>query len=261
MSDIPRDWFDRALFVTGDFETIGDPWTAVSGDFDKMGISCGPQQVSIGSNSLQPLVLAAGEAVVRAAMPRFGGEMWDAAGAGLAEGLRIVRSWQNGTRLKPDVEREIKALLATPEMRDGMRRHAARNAETAFAMARAWDGGGTSRATFCWFFDVVTQNGGLKGLTRTDVDDFKAKHGTGRVDDLICDALDDRPILSGHDRDAHRNAALWRNAGNAADVDLLVLSYLRSLLSKPEWRHVVMNRKGTLAMRKGFVNGERYDLD
>jgi hypothetical protein len=36
---------------------------------------------------------------------------------------------------------------------------------------------------------------------------------------------------------------------------------LRAGLSRPEFRHVVLNRKGTLAVGKGRVNGEMYSLD
>lgn len=254
------DWMNHALFVTGDFETIGDPWTAVSGDFDRMGISCGPLQWNIGSNSFQPIVLGCGQEVVRRAMPGLGREMWDACNASITEGLRIVRGWQTGSRLRKDAEREIKALLDQPEMRDGMRRKAAHVGELAFREAGAWAGGKPTLRQFCWFFDLVTQNGGLKGLTRGDVESFKTRHGSNRVDDLICDELDDRPLSSGHDRDAHRNARLWRNPADGAALDLLVLSYIRASLSKPEWRHVVMNRKGTLAIGKGWVNGEQYQF-
>lgn len=254
-------WLERALTITGDFETAGDPWTAVTGDFDGMGISCGPQQVNIGSGSLQPLVKACGEALVMQAMPTLGAEMWAAAHASIPEGLRIVRRWQSGATLSATAAREIAALLDTKAMRTGMRDRAARNGETALAMAQDWTGGAADLRTFCWFFDLVTQNGGLKGLTRADVEQFKAQAGEGRADDLICDFLEHRPIQSGHDRDAQKNAALWRNAVEGARLDLLVLSHLRAGLSRPEFRHVVLNRKGTLAVGKGRVNGEMYSLD
>ena len=254
-------WLERALTITGDFETSGDPWTAVTGDFDGMGISCGPQQVNIGSGSFQPLVKGCGEALVTRTMPNFGAEMWAAANARIPEGLRIVRRWQSGNRLDAAVTQELRALLGTKEMRAAMRDRAHGDAETALALAQDWTGGKADLRTFCWFFDLVTQNGSLKGLTRADVENFKALSGPGGADDLVCDFLENRPILGGHDRDAQRNAKLWRNTLSGARLDLLVLSHLRAGLSRPQFRHVVLNRKGTLAAGKGWVNGELYRLD
>jgi hypothetical protein len=256
-------WIEAALAITGDFETSGDPWTAVSGDFDGQGISCGPLQWNIGQNSLQPMVRAAGQPAVSRTMPLFGAEFWSACNSTIPSGLAIVRGWQDGTRLRPQPRAELMAFLATPEMRREMRNKARKIADMAHAQAAVWDGtpGGPSGRTFCLFFDIITQGGGLKGLDRGDVADFIAQHGSDRADDTICDWLANRPIDSGHARDAQRNAVLWRDQASGARLELLVLAYLRAQLSLPQWRHVVMNRKGTIAMGTGWVNGEKYALD
>jgi len=255
-------WIEAALAITGDFETSGDPWTAVSGDFDEMGISCGPLQWNIGQNSLQPMVIAAGRAVVGKAMPMFGAEFWAACNAPIAAGLATVRRWQDGTRLRPQPRAELQAFLATPEMHRQMLNKVRKVADRAHDQAAAWDGtaGKPTGRTFCWFFDLVTQNGGLNGLDRDDVSAFIAGQGSDRADDAVCDWLAGRPTNAGHDKDARNNAELWRNKTTKGTLDLLVLSFLRSQMSKTEWRHVVLNRKGTIAMGTGFVNGGRYDL-
>jgi hypothetical protein len=262
---VPQKWVETALAITGDFETFGDPWTAVSGDFDQMGISCGPLQWNIGQGSLQKLVTGCGQAQVLASMPQHGAELWRACTGSIAEGLTIVRGWQVGTKLRPVPESEMRAFLGTPAMRQQMLARVAGVAEDAAAKAAAWDAGATPPVapklhTFCWFFDLVTQSGGLKGLTRADATAFIGQHGAARADDAVCDWLDNRPLASGHDRDAKRNAALWRNTVPAELLPLFVLSYLRANLSLPQWRHVALNRRGTIAMQQGWVNGELFDL-
>lgn len=67
------------------------------------------------------------------------------------------------------------------------------------------------------------------------------------------------PSQAGY-RDSNKNAALWRDKVATGDLDLFVLSYLRALKSSSAWTGVVLNRKATLAMKKGWVNGELIDL-
>ena len=46
---------DRAILVTAGFETQGDPYQQVTGNFDGAGLSFGPLQFNFGTGSLQPL--------------------------------------------------------------------------------------------------------------------------------------------------------------------------------------------------------------
>jgi hypothetical protein len=254
-------WLAAALSITGDFETSGDPWTAVSGDFDRMGISCGPLQWNIGQGSLQPIVLAAGRTTVSSSMPNFGSAMWSACQGTIAAGLQIVRSWQDGANLRPGPLRELKALLAMPAMRAEMVAAVAEDGQTAYDLAAWWERTASpSGRGFAFFFDTVVQQGSLKGLKHADVAAYLAKHGAGKADDTICDWLEGQGGASGHARDARRNAAMWRDTTSATTLELLVLAFLRSGLGNPVWRTVVMNRKGTLAMGSGWVNGSQVNL-
>ena len=117
-----------------------------------------------------------------------------------------------------------------------------------------------SKRSFCWFFDIVTQNGDLKGLTFADVARFLDQNKPDRADDVICDFLDSRTGASGHVQDAKKNAAMWRNKTDDEKLELLVMSYLRSNSANPKWRHVVLNRKGTIAMGRGWVNSGKNDF-
>ena len=98
MTQAPSDWIKAAVAITPSFEVAGDPYMGVSGDFD----DCGALQWNIGKGSLQPMVKTVGKPVVTAAMPKFGEQLWTACNSSIAGGLAIVRSWQNGDRLKPE---------------------------------------------------------------------------------------------------------------------------------------------------------------
>ncbi len=254
-------WLEAVLAITGDFETDGDPWTAVSDDFDGMGISCGPLQWNIGQNSLQPVVRRAGRPAVGQAMPMFGAEFWTACTGSIPAGLAIVRGWQASGTFHPIALAELRRFLASPPMHQAMMDAARERGAKAYDLAGAWDGTQEpSGQSVAFFFDVVVQQGSLKGLWREDVEAFITQHGTGKADDLICDWLAARPGAKGHGRDSRRNAELWRDATTPRTLPLLVLGYLRSGLGNPTWRHVTMNRKGTLAMGSGWINSELVDL-
>ncbi|AJP71068.1 hypothetical protein [Sphingomonas hengshuiensis] len=260
----PANWVAAAVQITPHFETQGDPYQGVSGDFDGMGISCGALQWNIGKNSLQPMVVAVGRPVVLAAMPTIGAQMWTACTGGIGSGLTIVRSWQTGTRLRATPLAELRALMGTPQMRAEQDKRISGKAQTAFDRATAWakeDGGAApTKRLFCWFFDIVTQNGSLEGLTPAKMRAFIAASAPGKADDVICDFMAGIKGTSGHATDAAKNAALWRNQTDAEKLPILCMTYLRSKTADPRWQHVVINRKGTIAMGQGWVNGSKFSL-
>ena len=263
---LPADWRHAALEITPHFESEGDPYQAVSGDFDGMGISCGVLQWNIGSNSLQPMVRAAGQPAVTAMMPTLGAQLWNAckATASTASGLAIVRAWQNGTRLKPVAAAELRAFMDSAAMRAQQDGKINEVAATALIQAKRWaqsaGRAGPDKREFAWFFDLTTQNGGLKGLTFADIKQFIANNGPKGAQAVICDFLDQQNQTSGHGKDAKKYAAQWRGKAAGTKLELLVLSYLRSGKSNPLWRHVVLNRKGSIAMSGGWVNSSQHDF-
>lgn len=52
---LPHTALERAIAVTAAFETSGDPYLQVTGNFDGAGLSFGPIQVNLGTGSLQEL--------------------------------------------------------------------------------------------------------------------------------------------------------------------------------------------------------------
>jgi hypothetical protein len=183
----------------------------------------------------------------------------------VVQGLTICQGWHSGKTLKPDVFKELKAFTHGPDFVARQIAKVGDVAASAWSAAKAYAAadpahGTVSKALFCWFFDVYTQNGGLKGVGYGDVKAFLAAHGTAKADDIICDWLASLTEASASYRDCHDNAKLWRNNVPDAKLSLLVLSYLRAQLSRLEYRGNVMNRKGTIALGHGWVNREKHDL-
>lgn len=262
---LDTEWIEPALLITGDFETSGDPFAAITGDFDGQGISCGVLQWNIGQGSLQPMIRHAGADTVAAHMPVYGGELWVAVGKTIPQGLAIVRAWQISGILKPEIKVELAQFCASTQMRAQQIAAAGRVAAIAYRGAARWaaDHGAEepTKKEFCWFFDLITQNGGLKGLTLADVRQFIEHYGVVRTDDVVCDWLMARPSSQAGYRDSRKNGALWRDTiDNDDDLDLFVLSYLRSLKSNAPWQGVVLNRKAAVALKGGWVNGELMDF-
>ncbi|MBL7599230.1 peptidoglycan-binding domain 1 protein, partial [Escherichia coli] len=85
-----------------------------------------------------------------------------------------------------------------------------------------------SKRLFCWFFDIITQNGGLETLSPQRVKDFIAANSPDHADDVICDFLAAVKGTAGHVKDANKNGLLWRNKPDAEQMMVLVMSYLRS---------------------------------
>jgi hypothetical protein len=255
---VSDDFLTAGLKVTGNFEDSTDPLGAVSGNFDGMGISLGVLQWNIGSNSLQPLVKAIKKPAVMATMPRFGEDLWNACNTTVTQGLAIVRAWQSNNKLPKNVFNELKAFVRSQPFQDQQLKTAHKVGDRAWSTTVAW--AQTTKAEFCWFFDIYTQNGGLKTVTPQTVRTFISNHGAAGADHLICDWLASRPSTDSGARDAQKNAQLWRDNVPDSAITLFVASYLRAMLAKPQWRTDVLNRKGTVAVGSGWVHGKMYDL-
>ncbi len=262
---VNRDWLKQALEITGDFETSGSPWSQATGDFDQQGISCGILQWNIGQGSLQPLVKAGGITLVLKYMPQYGNKFWEACNAPINQGLREVRSWQSSNRLNPTVIAELSAFFGSPEMVENQISRAMNLGERAYELAVRWAIDERHEQTpslhdFCWFFDLLTMNGGMKNLWYEDVQNFIEAHSPEKADDLICDWLANTSSQVYGWKDSRKNAALWKNHVKPKHLNLFVLGYLRAQKSRPEFRALVMNRRGTIAITQGYVNGELEDL-
>lgn len=261
---IARDWFADAVKVTCGFENAGDPYRGVTGNFDGQGISCGAMQWNLGQGSLQPMIRAVGKPLVLSHMPQFGEDMWKACTATNAAGVTMAAGWHRNNRLPRALRDELSTMLGSGPMRAEQDKAMAVYAERAMTLAEAWaaargDAGPGKRA-FMWFFDTVCQNGSMKGLGHADVVAFIGDDDRAVALGAVCASLAGVTGSGGHVRDAHANAQAWADLTDPESIDLLVLSFLRAAKSLPRWRHVVLNRKGTIAAGHGDVNSGRQDL-
>jgi len=136
--------------------------------------------------------------------------------------------------------------------------------ETSMKLASRWANelrsGDPQLKEFCLFFDLVTQSGGMKNVWLEQVRAFIAETGRQNVDNTICDWITSRPSDVDHLTDGRKNASLWKNNVVDADLELFTLVYLRCLKSKKQYQVVALNRKGTIALTRGWVNGGLVDL-
>jgi hypothetical protein len=261
---LTEDWKKTALQVTGHFEDASDPWAAVSGDFDGEGISVGVLQWNIGQGSLQPLVNPIGRAVVVAAMPIYGAALCDACAAPIPQGLEIVRSWQQGQALLPQARAELQLLARTAAFINQQVAAASHVADRAWTMAVDWAqatrNAQPSLREFCWFFDITTQNGGLKTVTPSLTANFITSHSADGAAALVLDWLAARGPNDAGYKDARKNAVLWKGGLGPAKLTLMTASYLRARLARLQFQADMLNRKGTIVMGAGNVHGDHVDL-
>src|SRR5208282_1909204 len=117
---------------------------------------------------------------------------------------------------------------------------------------------------FCFFFDVVVNNGSLRSLDFSSVSGCYTAHGgEGPTHDVIINWLMNVPDNELQSKDSHQNADLW--AGLLATtpepmLHLFVLAWLRSCAATAQYQGLVMNRKGMLAMGTGWVDGSQLNF-
>jgi hypothetical protein len=261
---VSDDFLTAGLKITGHFEDSADPLAAVSGNFDGQGISLGVLQWNIGSNSLQPIVRYLGKAAVISTMPNFGQDLWNACNTTITEGLSIVRAWQPNNKLPDACYDELKKFVRDNPFQTRQLTVARTVGNTAWNTAGDWAAkrgvNAVSKRDFCWFYDIYTQNGGLKSLTVKNVNDFIANHGANSAESLICDWLAARQDDNHGAIDSRKNASLWRDGVGDGSLFLFVASYLRIQQSNKLWQSDAMNRKGTIVVGTGWVHGEQQNL-
>ncbi|CAB3751782.1 hypothetical protein [Paraburkholderia humisilvae] len=259
--NVPQNWIQLALSTTGHFEDATHPFSAVTGNFDGMGISVGVLQWNIGSGSLQPLVLGMNPNDVKAMCPNCGDDLLRACEARPSDGLAIVSAWQIGSQLKPPVLADLKALAQSSNFVAQQVKAATHVAQNAYDTASSWYQSWALQLdpqAFCWFFDVYTQNGGLADVTPAQVDSFIGGDSAHAVN-TVCTWLSARQAFEHGAKDSIRNATQWKNV-SGPPTRLFIASYLRSQKSKLEWRADVLNRKATIAVGNGWVHGENVNL-
>lgn len=247
VTDYPQEWLEKALDITGRFEGRG--YDNVTGNFDGMGISAGVLQWCLGQGSLQEKILKPYIQLYGSidALNIFPKKIMDnlaksSASAGIrtavnemhnVSGLfkkkytvkpQWVSAWRNFLNLHTTVEVQ-KMACETVALRS-------------IRLCKDWDM--VTPRSFCWFFDLVTQNGSLEGVKKPKVDR-----------DILKVAISAASIS---------NQKMWKNLGlNDEQVILMIASYKRSLTARAAYQKDVLDRKGTIAAGVGFVHGDKFE--
>lgn len=160
--------FEIAFNVTAWFETGGDIWGNVSGNFDGQGLSYGPRQNCIGQGSLQPLLRRALQASPNAMENAFGPRFSDLKTVLSSFSTKdqldfVIKNWNGpNNRLVPTVEAAFKAMGQIPEVQQVFMDDA-KGSLPAVEELSEWlaQGGPRTLRMYCLAYDIVTQNGGI----------------------------------------------------------------------------------------------------
>ena len=234
-----------ALGITGKFE--GKGYSQVTGDADQQGLSVGILQWCFGQGSLQEKILR--RYIVKHgsvdALKIFPMEIDHLSTSGVTSALKFCRAnMLSGTAVKPEWKKAWEQFLTRPEVVALQIENCKGVEASAEKLMKSY--GFDSLRAFCWFFDIVTHNGSMKEVPRANPDRAEAERVIG--------ALMERSIGG---KDTAKNRTLWRemlSSVNDEQVSLLIMSHQRALLSRTEYYSDVVNRKGSIAMGKGWVH-------
>lgn len=258
-----QDALKIALEISADFE--GSGFDNVVGNFDGQILTCGALGWTWRFGDHQQMVLQcerANPGATQKYMPTEGKEYLDLCGELVARTIPEVTRWTrsgHGSMVNEPYLSELKAFWGSPEMIDIQVSFAHRIGEKAIRYDRDWVMSSQQDFVmtvqeFCFFFDLVVNNGSLLGLSYSDV---RQRIGGSGV--ILGEISHWCSVQS--NRDSRRNADYW---GRLSPIDnernLLVLGWLRALKAKREWAPSVMNRRGILALGSGYCEGEKKDL-
>lgn len=231
--------------ITGVFEG-SKLWENVTGNFDGQGLSAGVLQWNYGQGSLQskilrPYIARHGSIDALKIFPS-GYSIDKSANMSTSQGISFAKNMQSGTKVTSTWLAAWRKFLSKPEVIQ-LQIEACRSVlSNAKSLAHAWNM--SSRVSYIWFFDVITQNGSLKGISKPAYDINEAKRVINLVDSNC--------------------KAVWKtvdlNSLPPEQVILLIASQRRASKSISKYFNDVFSRKGTIALGKGFVHGSKFDF-
>lgn len=229
----------KALEITGRFEGRG--FDQITGNFDGMGMSVGVLQWCYGQGSLQreilqPYMTLYGDIDDHFAFPHPGIE----ATAYMTNSLAIRYCYDHilmGTRVRPEWVAAWRRFLTHPTTIEIQLKAAEKVAVRAEELCNRW--GLKSERAFCFFFDIVTQNGSMKSVQPMAPSRTRCFQYSRRA--------------------SGENAMLWAPIIETATDEMLVLyqaAWERAVLCRQAYIQDVFARKGTIALGRGHVHGE-----
>lgn len=265
-----------ALKVTSSFEG-NDGFATVTGNFDGQGLSAGALQWTVGMGTFQSIVnktIQGNPGILSRLMPQTGAELQTLLQAPLNEAVSIAASWDDGyRRVKEPYLSELKAFWGSVECITEQVLTAQKLANQAAVYANAWvqlrdEPNAPQDPTvqeFCFFFDVVVNNGSLRGLTYKDVVNFYAANGgPDAAHEVIINWCANASPNESQAIDCIKNSQLWSQMLSTAPDSLKklwVLGFLRAKMANAQFQALVLNRKGTLALGQGWVNNSLLSFE
>jgi hypothetical protein len=234
---INEDLARRCLALTGAFETgtgVPDCFCGISGDFDGQGISFGVLQWNFGQGSLQPLLqemITQHEEIAQRVFGEHLEPLEAALKAGGEELMNFARSVQHPVKhvVYEPWRGFAKALGRTPEFQQIQVKHASGMFQRALAMCREYEL--WSERAVALMFDIVTQNGSIKPVTKAQI----------RADIKMLAAT-----LNEDEREVRK---------------LEIVANRRAEAANSRWVDDVRRRKLCIARGEGVVHGIAYNLE
>ena len=239
---------DICLHISGSFENNEPSYTAVTGNFDKQGLSVGVLQWCAGQGSLGPLLTKIQSLGVDLDQ-NFTTPVSPIIQMSGAEAVGYVKAhFLDGIKVTPQALSQWTSLLGSEE---GIQ------AQVELACSTILSKASSLAQTFCpsypdntrviaFFFDVVTQSGGMS-------------NSRGRVRVVSEEEADPQAALQFAQNKAKFYATIQGNLDPLANY-LLYYAYERAKLSKPEYIWDAFSRRATIACRSGIVHGLKFDL-
>lgn len=229
LAGAPLDY--RCLALTGSFETTHQPpecFSALAGDFDGQGISFGALQWNLGQGTLQGLLKDVFEqhpAVCQNIFHEHFATVKSLGTAAIGEQLAFARSVQSRGVIQEPWQGMMKALGRTKEFQDVHVAHVQDRFASALSLIKEY--GLVSERAVALMFDIVTQNGGIGSIVKSQI-------------------LADFAALPGGDSEVQK---------------MRIIAKRRSAVAKPAFINDVLTRKLTIAEGHGTVHGLSYDLE
>lgn len=257
-----------ALTLSADFEGDGG-FGNVVGNFDGQCLTCGALGWTWKFGDQQKMVQYCEKlypGIVSKKMPGKGGEYLLLCSKPIAVSSTTVSTWSVGSKVSEPWRSELAALWGCAEMQGVQVYFAGDMAKKAAALSLDWvksrnanhteETTEVSMALFCFFFDLVVNNGSMKGVTYQMVHDRITQSG---VEQSVEEVLHWCAVQS--QKDCQRNAHYWEGMTKTGEqIEMMICGWLRALKSVPQWQASVMNRRGIIALGSGWAEGQLKKL-
>ena len=253
-----------AIEISSSFESH-DGFASVVGNFDGEGLTCGALGFTWKYGRQQDLIIQCEvkhPGLILKYMPSMGRTFLSLAKMPIGKSFpSIVKMSDHAGQVLPAIKSELKVYWGSPEMVEIQVQEANDMAKKASAYCNAWNSATENTSVtlheFCFFFDMIVQNGSLDDLTYMSVKNYVGPS----IKMAFVNVIDFCERNS--NRDSKQNARLWEKIFPLTNLNqqrLVILAYLRAERSAQAYAASVMNRRGSIALMQGYVNRSLRDF-